>query len=189
VSISNSCAYDTSLSIRRHSGVTLVELMLCVGMLSAMIAFAAPSMSGFLERQRSLTATHTLISHLATARMSAVNHKRSVVLCPATENLQCTGSTNWSQNWVLFLDPDGNRQVDLPQDILAVYQNPLGGTLQLHSTIGRPQVRYLPDGRSAGSNLTLSICNSSGTLLSQVIVNNAGRARSTRPKQLTMCPS
>jgi len=163
--------------------------MLCVGMLSVIIAFAAPSMSGLLERQRSLAATHTLINHLATARISALTHKRSVVLCPATDNLQCTGNTHWNKNWVLFLDSDGNRQVDHPQDILAVYQNPLGGTLQLHSTIGRPQVRYLPTGRSTGSNITLSICNSSGTLLSQVIVNNAGRARSTRPKLLTVCPS
>jgi len=189
VSIPDRFTRTTCLAIHRHSGVTLVELMLCLGILSVIIAFAAPSMSGFLERQRSLSATHSLIGHLATARNSAINHKRSVVLCPATENLQCTGSTDWSKNWVLFLDPDGNRQVDLPQDILAVYQNPVGGTLRLHSTIGRPQVRYLPNGRSTGSNLTFSLCNASGTLLTQVIVNNAGRARSIRPKQLTMCPS
>ncbi len=65
---------------------------------------------------------------------------------------------------------------------------PLSRHLKLTSTAGRKQVRYLPDGRSAGSNLTISICNQKGELLSSVIVNNVGRARSSRPTTPTACP-
>jgi len=192
VSIPSGCTHNnTFLAIRCHRGVTLVELMLCLGMLSVVIAFAAPSMNALLERQRTIAATHSLISHLASARLSAVTHKYPVVLCPATENLQCTEHTNWSKNYLAFLDVDGNgkQRPNHPEDILVVHQNPLSGTMQLHSTVGRSQVRYLPDGRSPGSNVTFSICNSRGKLLSQVIINNAGRARSTRPKQVTACPN
>jgi len=185
------CIHEPSLFIRRHStGVTLVELILCLCMLSVLVAFATPSMNALLERQRTLAATHTLIGHLATARTSAIMRKRPVVVCPATEDhLQCAAGTNWSKSYLVFLDPDGNQQPDHPEDILMVQQNPLGGTLQLYSTIGRPKVRYLPNGRSPGSNVTFSICNARGKLLAQVIVNNAGRARSTRPKHATVCPS
>ena len=45
------------------------------------------------------------------------------------------------------------------------------------SSAGRPQLRYLPDGRSSGSNLRVRLCRDD-TLLGQVIVNNVGRVRS-----------
>ena len=50
-------------------------------------------------------------------------------------------------------------------------------------------LRYLPDGSSAGSNLTVSICSPAGVLLAQVIVNNIGRPRSERPKTPAPCPA
>ena len=36
------------------------------------------------------------------------------------------------------------------------------------------------DGRSAGANLTISICSQDGAVLGRVIVNNMGRPRSER---------
>jgi len=66
---------------------------------------------------------------------------------------------------------------------------PTSRHLRVVSTTGRQQLRYLPDGRSAGTNLTISICNPKGELLGAVIVNNMGRARSERPKVPTACPA
>ena len=90
---------------------------------------------------------------------------------------------------MLFSDDDGNRMPDASEEILRVDLEPTSRHLRVTSTVGRQQLRYLPDGRSAGTNLTLSICNQNQELLGQVIVNNMGRPRSERPKVPTPCPA
>ena len=65
---------------------------------------------------------------------------------------------------------------------------PLNPHLHIQSSSGRNHLRYLPDGRSAGSNLTIRICNQKGLLLGAVVVNNAGRPRTERARGDTPCP-
>ena len=89
---------------------------------------------------------------------------------------------------MLFLDRDGNQRPDADGDILRRDLAPPSQHLRVVGTPGRPRLRYLPDGRSAGTNLTLSICSQDGRLLGSVIVNNAGRPRSERPKRPQPCP-
>lgn len=90
---------------------------------------------------------------------------------------------------MLFMDDDGNRKPDANEDVLRVDLAPTSQHLRVVSTTGRQQLRYLPDGRSAGTNLTISICNQTGNLLGSVIVNNMGRARNELPKVPTPCPA
>ena len=90
---------------------------------------------------------------------------------------------------MLFLDDDGNRAPDASDEIIRVDLEPTSRHLRVFSTTGRSQLRYLPDGRSAGTNLTVSICNQRQELLGQVIVNNMGRPRSERPQAPTPCPA
>ena len=47
---------------------------------------------------------------------------------------------------------------------------------QISSNRGRPQLRYLADGSSAGSNLTWTICRD-GKPLQKLIIANSGRLR------------
>ena len=173
----------------RQTGVTLVEVVVCACVLSITAAIAAPSMGKLIERQRAIAANHSLIAHLAQARMTAITRSAPVILCPSRDGATCNAGTDWGDGWLLFLDRDGNRQPDHSDDIVGADNTPTSRHLKLTSTAGRKQVRYLPDGRSAGSNLTLSICNRQGEVLSRVIVNNMGRPRSERPKQAMACPA
>ncbi len=177
-----------SPSIARPFGISLVETLICASVLSILAAIAMPSMSGLLERQRAIAAGNALLTQFAATRMAAITHHSHAVLCPSTDGATCNASTDWSGGWLLFLDRDGNRRPDRASDILQADNVPLSRHLQLRSTAGRHQVRYLPDGRNGGTNLTLSICNRKGELLSSVIINTAGRARSARPQQPTACP-
>ena len=172
----------------RQTGVTFVEVVVCACVLSITAAIAAPSMGKLIERQRAIAANHNLVTHLAQARMTAITRRTPVILCPSRDGATCNAGTDWGDDWLLFLDRDGNRQPDHPDDIVGADNTPTSRHLKLTSTAGRKQVRYLPDGRSAGSNLTISICNRKGELLGAVIINNAGRARSTRPGVPTSCP-
>ena len=172
-----------------QTGVTLVEVVVCACVLSITAAIAAPSMSKLIERQRATAANNNLITHLAQARMTAITRRAPAILCPSSNSTTCNANTDWSDGWLLFLDRDGNHQPDQPDDIVATDNIATSRHLKLTSTAGRKQVRYLPDGRSAGSNLTFSICNKKGELLDSVIINNAGRARSAHPSSTTNCPN
>lgn len=172
----------------RSAGFTLIELVTTVAVLAICTGVALPSFASLLEYQRSSAAITSLMAHMSLARMAAVSRNRRAVLCPSTDGMTCSSSLDWSAGWMLFVDDDGNRVPDIREDILRVDLQPTSRHLRVVSSSGRQQLRYLPDGRSAGSNLTLSICSRSGALLGQVIVNNMGRPRSERPKAPTACP-
>jgi len=66
-------------------------------------------------------------------------------------------------------------------------RRPLHGSVQARASVGRVRVRYQPDGRSGGNNLTIRVCV--GALAGgEVIVNNVGRVRSKRSPAGTPCP-
>jgi type IV fimbrial biogenesis protein FimT len=172
----------------RNAGFTLIELVTGLAIMAILAGIALPSLERLVERQRAAAATTSLMSHMALARMTAVSRNRRSVLCPSADGRLCETGNDWSRGWMLFLDDDGNREPDPGDEIVRVDLEPTSRHLQVTSTNGRQQLRYLPDGRSAGTNLTISICNQHHELLGQVIVNNMGRPRSERPKATAPCP-
>ncbi|MGV8921972.1 MAG: GspH/FimT family pseudopilin [Thermomonas sp.] len=175
--------------MRRNMGFTLIEAMISVSVSGILAAVAAPSFVGLVEHQRTSAAISSLTTHMALARIAAISRNRRAVLCPSVDGSQCRTDTDWSGGWMLFMDDDGNRKPDASEQVLRVDLAPTSRHLRVVSTTGRQQLRYLPDGRSAGTNLTISICNRQGDLLGAVIVNNMGRPRSERPKVATPCPA
>jgi type IV fimbrial biogenesis protein FimT len=174
---------------RQHLGFTLIELTITLAIITTLAGVAGPAMAGFIEHQRATATATSLTTHMQLARMAAVSRNRRAVLCPTSDGNSCAAGTDWSTGWMLFVDDDGNRRPDHNDDILRVDLQPTSTHLRVVSTTGRQQLRYLPDGSSAGSNLTVSICNHAGALLGQVIVNNMGRPRSEHPKTATPCPA
>lgn len=174
---------------RKDAGFTLVEVVVVLAVAAILAAIAIPSLPGLIERQRVSSAVTSLTTHMALARMAAITHRRPAILCPSTTGTSCDPAGDWSNGWMLFLDNDNNRRPGDTDDLLRVDLEPRSRHLTLPGTRGRPQLRYLPDGRSAGTNLTINICNRKGELLGAVIVNNAGRARTERPKSPTPCPT
>ena len=175
--------------MRRNMGFTLIEAMISVSVSGILAVVAAPSFVGLVEHQRTSAAISSLTTHMALARIAAISRNRRAVLCPSVDGSQCRTDTDWSGGWMLFMDDDGNRKPDASEQVLRVDLAPTSRHLRVVSTTGRQQLRYLPDGRSAGTNLTISICNRQGDLLGAVIVNNMGRPRSERPKVATPCPA
>lgn len=173
----------------RANGFTLIELMAVVAITGILGAIGIPSARTFIEHQRASAAMSALHSHIALARIAAVTQNHRTVLCPSNDGHTCAGGTDWSQGWMAFVDKNSNRKLDTDDEVLQIDLAPTSRHLRIVSGIGRQQLRYLPDGRSAGSNLTLSVCNHKGELLGRVIVNNVGRPRSERPKQPTACPA
>ena len=170
------------------SGFSLVESMIVVAILAILAGLALPGFQDLLRRQRTSAASYQLATALALTRHTAVVRRSPVTLCPSQGNGQCLGTPDWSHGWLLYRDPHSRTQPDSAEDILREFRSPLHASVQAYSTAGRVRVRYQPDGRSGGSNLTLRIC-SGGALHSEVVVNLAGRARTRQHPGTAPCPS
>ena len=167
-------------------GFSLIEAMVVMAVAAIGLAVGVPSYQGMIERTRISSAMHLLTAHMASARNTAISYRIPTVVCPSNLAGGCRTDGDWSHGWLMFFDPDGNRQPDLPQDILRDENAPIHPSLRIVTSSGRLQLRYLPDGRSAGSNLTVRLCRED-TLLGRVIVNNGGRVRSERASGSTPC--
>lgn len=173
---------------RKDAGFTLIEAVVVLAVASLLVATALPAAAGLLERVRTANATASLTTHMAQARMAAITYRKPAILCPSADGFACHGAGDWSMGWMLFLDLDDNRRPDTSDDVLRVDLAPRSRHLRLPGSRGRPYVRFLPDGRSAGTNLTINVCSAKGHRLAAVIVNNAGRPRTERYRPPTPCP-
>lgn len=159
------------------SGFSLVEALTVMAITTIGLLVGVPSFQGMSERARVSSAMHLLTAHMASARSTAITYRIPTVVCPSNRAGGCRTDGDWSQGWLMFFDKDGNRQPDVREDILRDENAPIHPSLRILSSTGRPQLRYLPDGRSSGSNITVRLCRED-ELLAQIIVNNAGRVRS-----------
>lgn len=171
-------------------GFTLIELLMTVAILAVLAAIAAPAFGTLIGHTHDQTARNLLATSLNGARMSAVERRIHVVVCPSADRQHCDATTLWQHGWLVFADMnrDGDRDADDP--VLDVLQALPAGTAVL-GTAGRTQVVYRPDGSAAGSNITLTICDRSGGAsdASTLVVNQAGRLRrgTPTPDALSAC--
>ncbi|MFT4255685.1 MAG: Tfp pilus assembly protein FimT/FimU [Pseudoxanthomonas sp.] len=178
--------HGSPLSVRRPRGVTLIESVIVMAIVSLGLALGLPSFRSLVEQQRTQTAMHLLSAGFASARIAAVSGNTLVTVCPSNGLGGCRSGSDWSQGWLIFRDPRGTGQPASAAAIVREESASLDSSLRFVSTQGRPRIRFLPDGRSAGSNITVTLCRG-GESLGQVVVNNLGRVRSTRPGDSKYC--
>lgn len=164
----------------RQQGFTLIEAVTALAVLALLAGLALPSLSPLLEQQRARAAAQSLLTPMWLARSAAITHRRPVILCPTADGTHCDRGGNWNQGWMVFIDHHGDRQPASSQAILRQEQRRPSDRLLVAGTRGRTHLRYMPDGRSAGTNLTLDVCTRQGVRLARVVVSNAGRPRSER---------
>lgn len=165
---------------RAPTGFTLIGSMIALATLAILVAIGIPSFKGTLERQRTRTAAHLLSSQFAVARNTAISQRRPTTVCPSSDGIHCSNGSDWSRGWIMYRDPGRTSQPADASAILRWENHPTAGTTRLISTSGRHLIRFLPDGRSAGTNLRVRVC-SGERLMAEVTVNNLGRVRSSRP--------
>ncbi|CRI67311.1 putative Pre-pilin like leader sequence [Thiocapsa sp. KS1] len=100
------------MTLPRHHGFTLIELMAGLAIMFILLALAVPSFRELSARNQLSAATNDLLMGLQLARSEAVRHATRMTLCPSTDEDTCTKDTPWSVGWILFHDPNDNASRD-----------------------------------------------------------------------------
>lgn len=160
-------------------GFTLGEALIAIAIIAAMITVAIPSFTKLLDHQRAAASIHAIAAQFAIARSTAITRRIPVSVCPSRGDGTCRNDWDWSEGWLMYLDPERKGQPMQTADILRNERSPAAGSVSILSSSGRRAIRFQPNGRTSGSNITVKICRN-GRLLGKVVINNAGRVRSER---------
>jgi len=162
-------------------GWTLIELVIVLTVCAILASISLSALGGGLEAARAADARAALTASLVLAVNHSTNAGSRAVLCPSADATSCLDSPDWSQGWLVFLDPNANRELDGGEAIIK-RQPRLAGKARLHSTAGRTRIVFQASGSNAGSNVTWTLCDGRGPSRAVALVmNNSGRFREDKP--------
>jgi type IV fimbrial biogenesis protein FimT len=164
------------MATRTAHGFTLLELLVSVVILSIVLTFGVPTLERYVAEASLRSESSALTVALAGARLRAVETGRPVTVCPRNAGGQCARTADWSRGWLVFDDPEQNGRFERPLDVREAMI--LDSRRRIRSTGGRTRLTFRADGTSAGSNVTLTLCDPAHAGVGrQVVVNNVGRTR------------
>ncbi len=103
----------------RNRGITLVELMTTVSVAAVTLSLGVPAFTGVQASMLRTQASMEMIASFSLARSEAARRGVSVTVCPPnTDGTACSSdhSPNWASGWIVFTDPDEDRNIDSGTD-------------------------------------------------------------------------
>lgn len=143
----------TSPSLNNASGLTLIEVMVVIAVLSVLAAVAVPSFQPLLLRWRVQQVTNNLQSSLQFARSEAIKRGGGVVMQKITTNTHsCTAPSpnrEWDCGWFICADTNNNGSCTANEPVLLRYESP--GTVHITRTGGNNRIIFNRHGLVAGT--------------------------------------
>lgn len=160
------------LAKRREGGLTLIELIVTIAVLTIVLTWAVPGYQQFSARNEVAAEVMRLKTALALARNTAITRRSTITVCPSPDGVSCTND-DWTAP-LLVVDGEASGGNLAGDEILRqLGESPVVSVT--YRADNRP-VRYKQMGRSTGHNGTFEICGQHDTG-AQVIVSNFGRTR------------
>ncbi|GGP53059.1 type IV minor pilin protein FimT [Shewanella algicola] len=166
-------------------GFGLIELIVTTLIIMLMSLIAIPSFTELHEHTRAQSSIKVIQQTIQFARNMAISYGTRVTVCPIVDN-KCT--SDWRIGLSVFIDRGTKNQIDandrLLQQTSAFNDNDFVG-------YNRAAVRFQADGLASGTNGTLTYCPSTidSEYSKAVIVNQAGRARMSKKKNIKCKPN
>lgn len=178
--------------MRRQGGFTLIELMIAVGLTGLLLSMAVPAMDVFVSNARQTGAFNDFVSTIHQARSTAVTTNTRVTICPSSNGTNCE-AVSWNNGWIMFADPDSDRNVDVNETVIAA-NGPVDGLTMVSSEFAT-FVMYRPNGRVMnaslnGSSGAFTLCDKRGADHAKVmIIDLSGRPRLSKTMADGSAPS
>ena len=168
----------TVKSYRRHFGLTLINLLVSLLMVSMLMVSGIPAITQTYHQQRANSAYNNLFTLVQFTRLQAVNYHSQVILCPTKDNINCI--SDWRQQLMIFVDKDNDEAKSSREQLLRV-RAPLRAdeVIKWNASGSRRYLRFKGDGSTANQNGRLSYCLRASNKLyaKQIVMFFSGRAR------------
>jgi len=166
-----------------------MELMVTMAIAAILLTTAVPSFKNYSWNLKMRTAMDQLQTDMTLARGYAISHNAQTVICPADKPDSCSGETAWQSGWLVFVDLNGDREKQQGEPMLK-HANTIEN-LKINSSRSRTYIRFLANGTSPGSNISIQFCDQRGAEKSGIVtVSNTGRIRqqANTGKSTAICP-
>lgn len=158
-------------------GFTLHELLITMAIISV-LAWSVGALGQVVAKQRLQTAHTELATMITMARWQAMSNSRRVTLCPMQDNGRC--QLPWSGTLTSFIDSNGNRMLDLGEEVLARIILPSHTTLTWRGMNPAHSLHFSGNGMTFVSNGTFTLCHRDINETRRLILNKQGRLKSER---------
>jgi type IV fimbrial biogenesis protein FimT len=124
-------------SRRSIAGVTLVELLTVIGIVTILLALAAPQYRTITTSNRMASEINGLLGDMQYARSEAITRGQIVTACASADGASCSPGNRWEAGWIVFADPNGNGVAEAGEPVLRVQKAFSGGDgLRADNNIG-----------------------------------------------------
>ena len=100
------------MTMKKQNGLPLIELLLAIVVLSVVLTTGIPGYQTFITDNRITGQESKLIIALHVTRSEALKRGSGAVICTSTDQLTCSGDTNWATGWISFSDLDQDGKLD-----------------------------------------------------------------------------
>ncbi len=178
-----------------NRGFTLMELLVTMAVAAILLAIAVPNFQSFFNRNRVVTVTNDFITAVNYARSEAIKGGAITTLCmsnnTSTNAPSCTGNTNWSNGWIIWVDRNGNGVMDtgVVSELIRIHGPINAGDVAM----GGAKTSFSFNGQGALTTTTggdtFNICTPSGlTFSNSITVDPSGHLRRVAQPNLAVCP-
>lgn len=150
---------------KKRYGVSFVELMVVVLLLSIVLSIASPFFGSLIIKSKISIASSTLHAALSFARSEAIKRGRNVVICrssnPELLTPSCTTAVgaDWGQGWIIYLDQDGDKKLNNTDQMLqvqqAIFSKEVDGAIT--ASPHRNYLSFNPTGQTFGNFIRFTI--------------------------------
>jgi type IV fimbrial biogenesis protein FimT len=117
-----------SKRMTNSAGLSAIELLTVLGILSILMALAVPGFQALIERWRVQQAVEAMKSTLYYARSEAVKRGGRIRIQKIANNTNgcslATTTQKWSCGWFVFHDSNGNKKLNAGEEVLQSYSTP-----------------------------------------------------------------
>ncbi|KZY39922.1 MULTISPECIES: GspH/FimT family pseudopilin [unclassified Oleiphilus] len=160
----------------RQSGITLVELLTCLAIVSILTFVVIPSFNDIFQNARSDSNINHLSQFIRHAKREALARQTRITLCPSSSGLQC--EQGWQAGAMIFIDEDKDQKRD-ESELLLQLKTPFipSGTISFNNPTNRVVFSRL--GFPLGSAGSYIYCpeNNDEKYARALIINFQGRLR------------
>ncbi len=166
--------------MKTQNGFTLIELIVTMAIAAIVLSVGVPTFRGVVLDSGMATNANRFVASINLARSSAIRYQRNATICTSSNfnasTPTCSGSTDWTNGWIVYVDKDRDGAVDA-DEVLSV-QEPMKDNVSFSSGTFDD---FTYDSRGFVNNGDqLDLCDSrTGETGRRVRINAAGRINVT----------